>query len=70
VELKVIGRITEDRGRIFEGTGEILLPGGEVAVTAKGRYMTMTVEQIAGPEFVDGQWGYMAEDPIPETLDT
>jgi len=70
VELKVIGRITEDRGRIFEGTGEILLPGGEVAVTAKGRYMKMTVEQIAGPEFVDGQWGYMAEDPIPETLDT
>ncbi len=70
VELKVIGRITEDRGRIFEGTGELLLPGGEIAVTAKGRYMKMTVEKIAGSDFVDGQWGYIADDEIPETLET
>lgn len=36
VVLKAIGRITRDNGRIFEGTGELYLPDGEVAVTAEG----------------------------------
>lgn len=46
-ELKVIGRITRDTSRIFEGTGEILLPNGDVAVTAQGKYLKMSIEKIA-----------------------
>lgn len=46
-ELKVIARITHDKGRIFEGTGELILPSGEVAVSAYGRYMKRDLHQIA-----------------------
>lgn len=56
VELKVIGRITQDKGRIFEGTGELLLPSGEVAVSAEGRYMKRSINQIAQDDFLDDEW--------------
>ena len=38
-ELKAVGRITNDTRLLFEGTGEILTPEGEVAVSAQGLYM-------------------------------
>ena len=56
VELKVIGRITNDKGRIFEGTGELILPNGEVAVTASGRYMKRNVTQIVENDFIEDEW--------------
>ena len=56
VELKVIGRITQDKGRIFEGTGELLFPSGEVAVSAEGRYMKRSINQIAQDDFLDDEW--------------
>ena len=56
VELKVIGRITQDKGRIFEGTGELLLPSGEVAVSAEGKYMKRSINQIAQDDFLDDEW--------------
>ena len=46
-ELKVVGRITSINGRIFEGTGEILLENGEVAVTGSAKYLKMPLEKIA-----------------------
>jgi len=56
VELKVIGRIVSDKGRIFEGTGELILPDGEVAVTASGRYMKRSVTQIVENDFIEDEW--------------
>ena len=56
VELKVIGRITKDRGRIFEGTGELYLPDGTVAVSAQGKYMKRTLDQITDSNFVADEW--------------
>jgi uncharacterized protein (TIGR00369 family) len=56
VELKVIGRITNDKGRIFEGTGELILPNGEVAITAQGRYMKREVSQIVENAFIESEW--------------
>jgi len=55
-ELKVVGRITTDKGRLFEGTGELILPKGEVAVSASGRYMKREVHQIVGDDFIEGEW--------------
>ena len=46
-EIKIVGRITKETNRMFEGTGEIILPNGDVAVTAKGRYIKMPIEKIA-----------------------
>ena len=56
VELKVVGRITKDRGRIFEGTGELYLPDGTVAVSAQGKYMKRTLDQITDNNFVAEEW--------------
>ncbi len=50
--IKVVGRITKENRKLFEGTGEIILPNGEVAVTAKGKYMKMPVEKITDDENV------------------
>lgn len=52
VELEARGRITRDRRRLFEGSGEIYLPDGDVAVTATGRFLKMPLEKIseADPE--------------------
>ena len=51
VELKAIGRGTSNNRRIFEGSGEILLPDGTVAVTAEGRYMKLPIDKIAQGDF-------------------
>jgi uncharacterized protein (TIGR00369 family) len=54
-ELRAVGRITLDRSRIFEGSGEIVLPDGSVAVEATGRYLKMPIDKIADGDF-DAEW--------------
>ncbi len=48
-ELRVVARITTMRRRHFEGSGELLLPDGAVAVEGQGRYLKMPLERIADP---------------------
>ena len=64
-ELKVVGRITESKGRMFTGTGELLLPDGEVAATAEGKYLRRKLEQFTDAEFVDEEWFQPAEETPP-----
>lgn len=68
-ELKVVGRITRDTSRLFEGTGEILLSNGEVAVTAQGKYFKMAVDKITESEFQDDEWEVIASNIDPEEID-
>jgi uncharacterized protein (TIGR00369 family) len=67
-EVHAIGRITKDSSRLFEGTGEIVLPDGTVAVEASGRYLKMPVERIADPAFVETDWKPDTH-PLPEEVD-
>lgn len=46
-EIHAVGRITKDGTRLFEGSGEIRLDDGSVAVEAHGRYMKLPIERIA-----------------------
>ena len=55
-ELKVIGRITNERGRLFYGTGELYLPDGTVAVVAEGKYMKRDLDQIVKSDFIGEEW--------------
>lgn len=55
-ELRVVGRITRDTRRLFEGSGEILLPDGTVAVRASGKYIRMELEEIAPEGFDESEW--------------
>ena len=55
-ELRVVGRITRDSSRLFEGTGEILLKNGDVAVSAFGKYIKMPIEKIADFDKDHEEW--------------
>ncbi len=46
-QFRVVGRVTEEKGRIFKGTGEILLPEGQIAVEGSGKFMKRPFEKIA-----------------------
>lgn len=54
-QIKIVGRITKENRKLFEGSGEIILPDGEVAVTAKGKYMKMPIDEIAD-DFSEDEW--------------
>lgn len=55
-KLLVVGRITRNRSRMFEGSGEIYLPDGALLAEATGTYLKLKAEQI-----VDCPAG---EDPV------
>lgn len=55
-ELRVVGRIIKEEGRVFQGTGEILLPDGEIAASGFGRYLKLPLEKIAGFDVSDQEW--------------
>ena len=61
VELQVIGRITGRRNRVFEGSGELLLPNGEVAATGKGRYLQLPIDRIADFDPLAQEWRVVDE---------
>ncbi len=55
-EVRCVARITRDSSRIFEGTGEILLPDGSVAVEASGKYLKQSLEGITDAGFIEREW--------------
>ncbi|MEA5076840.1 MAG: PaaI family thioesterase [Coriobacteriia bacterium] len=65
-EIVAHARITKDSGRIFEGSGEIRLDDGSVAVEARGRYLRLPIDSIADGDF-ESEW-FADEGPLPETL--
>jgi uncharacterized protein (TIGR00369 family) len=69
VELKAIGRITEERGPFFIGTGEIILPDGQVAVSCTGKYMKRKIHDIASDAFSENEWFPVEDKPILDEID-
>ena len=63
--IRVIGRIVKEGSRIFEGTGEILLEDGTVAVEGFGKYIKMPLESIADFNREEQDWKVTAlpDDP-------
>lgn len=62
-----IGRITKDSKRLFEGSGEIVLEDGTVAVEATGRYMKLPIDKIAEGDF-EAEW-FADEREHPEGVE-
>jgi len=56
VELTVVGRIISENRRLFEGSGELYLPDGTVAVEANGKYVKLDISQIADFDHEREQW--------------
>jgi uncharacterized protein (TIGR00369 family) len=67
-EVKAVGRITRDSSRLFEGTGEIVLTDGSVAVEARGKYLKMPIEGIVDTEFSRTEW-FADELPLPSEIE-
>lgn len=68
--VKVVGRITKENRKLFEGTGEIILPNGDIAVTATGKYMKMPVEKITEDEDVlEKEWLEVEDDQEMEYIE-
>ena len=68
-ELRVVGRITTESSRFFEGTGEILLPDGEIAASGFGKYMKLPLEKIAEFDAAEQEWQVTQNDNDPKQID-
>lgn len=66
-EVRVLARIERDDGRLFEGSGEIRLPDGSLAVEARGRFLRLPVERIVEGDF-SAQW-FPDDRPAPDRVD-
>ena len=60
-ELKIVARVTSEGSRSFEGTAEIILQNGEIAVSAEGKYLKVTIDQITNDNFLNDEW-FLAEN--------
>ena len=67
--VRVIGRIVKEGSRIFEGTGEILLPDGSIAVEGQGRYIKMPLSKIADFDREAQEWKVVAAPGDPVEVD-
>ncbi len=67
--LRVVGRITSVTNRFFEGTGEVLLPDGEIAATGHGKYLRMPLAKIADFNVSEQEWKVTASDLDPATIE-
>jgi acyl-coenzyme A thioesterase PaaI-like protein len=68
-EIRVFGRITQDGKRFFEGSGEIVLEDGTIAITGQGRYLKMAIDKIADFNLDGNGWRVMKEKNDPEIVE-
>ncbi len=68
-ELKVVARITNETSRMFEGSGEIILEDGKVAVTAYGKYLKLPIDKITDMEFTDDEWFKIESENDPVEIE-
>jgi acyl-coenzyme A thioesterase PaaI-like protein len=64
-ELRVVGRITSETSRTFEGTGELLLPNGDIAATGFGKYLRMPLNKIADFNPLEQEWKVESSEKDP-----
>jgi len=56
--------LVEDGKRVFTCKGAIILPDGKPAVTATGKFMKLSIDQITkGQDFLS-DWFYVADDEL------
>ncbi len=67
--LRAVGRITNDSGRLFEGTGELLLDDGTVAAEATGKYLKMPIDKIADFDVDAQEWRVHEHPDDPTEID-
>jgi uncharacterized protein (TIGR00369 family) len=67
-DLVAVARITKNSRILYEGTGEILLPDGSVAVSANGKYLRQPLDKISSKGFTGEEW-FRVDEKDPEELE-
>jgi acyl-coenzyme A thioesterase PaaI-like protein len=65
---KVIGEITNDRGRLFEGEGKIVLHDGSVAAEGFGKYLKVNLAQT-GFSVEQEEWKVIENPDDPKEIE-
>jgi acyl-coenzyme A thioesterase PaaI-like protein len=68
-DLRVIGRITKEEKRVFEGTGELLLPDGTIAAEGYGKYIKLPLDKIADFDFDEQEWKITQSERDPTVIE-
>ena len=68
-ELRVVGRITKDSRRFFEGTGELLLEDGTIGAEGHGKYIKASLDKIADFDVDAQEWRVIQSDNDPESFE-
>lgn len=68
-EVLVRARIISENRRTFEGSGEIVLANGTVAVEGQGRYLKTLLSNITDDDFEGEQWQVITEDDDPGEIE-
>ena len=66
-QLRAIGRITKQNRLLYEGTGEIYTPDGEVAISAKAKYVKMSINRIS-EDFIHDDWQVYPDSSDPSEV--
>jgi len=61
--------VTVENSRMFEGTGEIILPNGDIAVTAHGKYLKVPIEKITDFDVDDVEWKIVELENDPNEIE-
>lgn len=62
IELTARGRITRERRRLFEGSGEIYLPDSSVAVSVEAKYVKLPLDAISEIDPEELGWRVYPDD--------
>jgi acyl-coenzyme A thioesterase PaaI-like protein len=68
--LRVVARVTRNIRRLYEGSGELILPDGTVAVEASGRYLSLRGDSLPAEELEAQEWRVSPAEDDPRELET
>ncbi len=68
-EIKVVAKLTYEDKRLFGGTGKIILPNGDIAATAEGKYLKLPIDKIANFDRDANEWKVVESETDPENIE-
>jgi len=68
-EIRVVARLKNENRKIFEASGEIINPDGEIAATGQGKYLIMPIEKIGEFDRELNMWRVTKSDLDPEAIE-
>ena len=68
-DVRAVTWLTEENKRVFKGEGKIVLSSGEVAATAKGKYLKLPISRIADFDIEENEWKVVESPDDPDYME-